>query len=239
MGAGASFEENLQNKNQKIQSYHNEVNALTQKITQRSDFLKRTIQQRGYLDKDAICSRIMWQNYDELSSFFPIVKVGDTRYKAGVVPTTLPDTLQESKIQTCLDITTLYIKKVNLINYILEELPKCVEAENAIYKDLSQKLKKEPINEARWLEIYQKMENFNKTIVNRYRLILDQLEEIRLAKSISKIDSVANTTFGIVSNTNRACKNMESDLIRYSSRSPVALRPSKPLPAPPADGSPN
>ena len=85
----------------------------------------------------------MWQNHDELRVFFPVVEVEGKRYKAGTTPQQVPDELKEGKFQICLDITTLCIKKVNLINYILEEIPKCVEAENAIYSDLSQSIKNE------------------------------------------------------------------------------------------------
>ena len=234
MGAGASFEQNLETKTQNIKSYHNEVGALTQKIVQKSEWLKNTIQARGYTDKDAVCSRVIWQNFDELSSFFPIVKVDNVRYKGGMEPQAIPDELRESKIQTCMDISTLYVKKINLINYILDELPKCVEAENAIYNDLFQKLKTESANNEKWLSIYEKMERFNKTIVNRYELIYNQLEDIRLARTIAKVDAVANTTFAIVSGTTSACKTMESDLIVYSSRNP-GVRSPRALPVPPAE----
>lgn len=248
MGAGQSFEQNLQSKSQKIQSYHNEVNALTQKITQLANFLKKAIKDRGYLDKDAICSRIIWTDYDELKSFFPVVSAGDRRYKPGITPRQLPETLNSSKIQICLDITTLYIKKTNLINYILEELPVCVQAENGIYNDLAQKLQRENVNQENWLEIYKKMEKFNQLIVQRYRQIYEQLWQIKESKTIAQIDSIANDTFKVVSGTNTACKNIENDLIRYSARSPANVPglfqpPNKPLPtAPPsefpgADGS--
>jgi hypothetical protein len=242
MGAGASFEQNLQNKTQKIKSYHDQVNILTEQISQKSEKIKATIVARGYTDKNAVCSRIIWQNYDELSSFFPVVKVDNVKYKAGMKPQSLPDELRESKLQTCLDITTLYAKKINLINYILSELPKCIEAENSIYNDLFRKLKTENANNEKWLSIYEKMEKFNKTIVNRYQLIYKQLDEIRFARTISQMDGVANTTFAIVSKTTTACKTMESDLIIYSNRNAAANPvgnalpvPSKPIPAPPLE----
>lgn len=219
MGAGASFEENLQNKTDRINAYHKDVQDIINKIEQKSNWLKQTIQQRGYTDKNAICSRIMWQNYDELASFFPVVEVEGVRYKAGtVVKDNIPDALQESKLQTCLNITTLYKKKINLINYILEELPKCIGMENAIYRNLQKRLYSENANTDKWLNIYQKLENFNQQIKKRYTLIYNQLEDIRLAKTIAKIDGVVNTTLAILSDTNKSCKVYESDLIAYSAK---------------------
>lgn len=214
-----------------IGRYHNQINVSSQKIVNKAAFISQTIKERGYNDKDMICSRIVWQNYDELLSFFPITTLNNIRYKAGVVPQNTGP-LNRVKLQTCLNISVLYQKKLNLINNILQELPNCLNMEQAIFQDLSTRLQSENANTEKWLTIYQKLESFNQDIKKRYDLIDRQLDSVREAKTIAQIDGVARTTNSILSETNTICKNYENDLITYSKKATSA--PQKPLPSLPA-----
>lgn len=215
-----------------INDLHGEIGVLYKQITERGKWIIKEINARGYSNKDAICSKILWTNYDELLSFFPIVTVDNIRYKAGVRVTN--PKLEQSKIATCMEIERLYIKKINLINNILQKLPACFQMENKIYVGLEQKLQAEKLsspnaNSERWLTIYQELESFNKDIKNRYSLISKQLENIRLAKSLTQIDGIARTTIGILNDSNAICENYQHRLSEFSSSLPVAAPESVPL----------
>ena len=237
MGSASSVEE----KNKKITTYHNDISIIQQNVVNKANYFLRVIRERGYNDKDAICGRIIWQNYDELLNVLPITNINNTRYKAGLPPSNQKDfpQLEKAKNVFCLNIATLYAKKINLLNNILTEMPKCSQMEAAVYSNLAGKLRSENADNEKWLTIHQKLENFNKDIKKRYELIFNQLEIIRTAQTIPEIDRVARTVNSVLTQSNNVCRNYEHDLIMYSSKSAQASpRPNKPLPVVPTSEVP-
>lgn len=220
-----------------INDLHGEIGVLYKQINDRGRWIINEINKRGYSNKDAICSKILWTNYDELLNFFPIVTVDNIRYKAGVRVTS--PALEQNKIATCMEIERLYVKKINLINNILEKLPRCVQMENKIYVGLQSKLNAERLaspqaNSERWLTIYQELESFNKDIKNRYALISKQLENIRLAKSLTQLDGIARTTIAILNDSNSICENYQHRLFDFSASLPASAPPGSVVVAAPA-----
>ena len=211
----------------KIGTLHGTIGAIYKRIDQKGRWIIAEIEKRQYTNKDAICSKVLWTNYDELAAFFPITTLNGIRYKAGVKAVDTP-ALQQSKLQTCMAIERLYLRKISLINNILQELPKCAQMEYAVYKNLEAKLKVEPTNTERWLSIYQQLESFNKDIKNRYELIEKQLESIRVARTDTQINGVSGTTNAILADTTKICRNYENRLIQISSAVPVLV--TSPLP---------
>jgi hypothetical protein len=206
-----------------INNLHGDIGVLYKQINDRARWIINEINSRGYANKDAICSKILWTNYDELLTFFPVVTLNNVRYKAGVGITN--PALEQNKISTCMEIERLYVKKINLINNIIQKLPRCFQMENKVYIGLEQRLNAEKLaspqaNTERWLAIYQELESFNKDIKNRYTLISKQLENIRLAKTSAQIDGVARTTIGILNDTNGICETYENRLLEVSSALP-------------------
>jgi hypothetical protein len=217
MGNAKSFEENLVEKTANLNTQHSDLDLMIKRIDSEADRLIALILERKYNDREEICKKLGYQKVDELSQFFEIQTLEGVRYRLGIVPPNNPQ-LEESKQKVCLDIVNFYLKKINLINNIQKELPNCRNMEKQIYDNLEVKLKSNRLNNVEWLNIYSKLEKFNKEIKTRTALIERELERIRLAKTMQELDLIARTTNSILSNTNSICKNYENDLFQYSNR---------------------
>ena len=215
--SNTSFEENLQNKSSTIQSQHLNLDQEILRINAEADRIIALILERGYNDRDKICQKIGYQKIDELSGLFQIQTLNDIRYKLGIIPENTPE-LETNKTKVCLDIVNFYVKKINLITNIQKELPNCRNMEKEIYDDLTNKLNSNSLNNDEWLEVYNKLEKFNKDIKKRYDLIERELERVRKARTMSELDAIAYTTNTILNDTNTICKRHENNLFQYSNK---------------------
>lgn len=236
--SNSSFEDELRKKSTKINEYHNDIDKIMVELENESNRLLSLISQRGYDDQVNICQQLGWQKADQLANLLPIQTINGIRYRLGIVPENTEE-LNKTKRDLCADIVNFYLKKMNLISNIQNELPRCREMENAIYQGLTARLQSADITNEEWLNIYNKLENFNKDIKKRYELIARELERIRKAKSVRELDAIAATTNGILARTNSICQNYENQLIPYSRKREVLVgdtsqsQPFKPLPKQP------
>lgn len=222
MGNSGSFEENLKKKTLSINEQHVQVDDAISRINLEANRIISLILDRNYTDREAICKKIGYQKVDELSKFFPIETLEGVRYQMGIIPDSNDPNmaaLQSNKQSVCLSIVNFYLKKINLITNIQNELPNCKNMERAVYDNLSAKLQAQGINNEEWLAVYNKMEKFNKEIISRQQLIERELERIRKATTMRELDGIANTVNGILSKTNSICRNYENDLVLFSDKS--------------------
>ena len=216
MGASSSsFEENLQEKTSNINATKNQIDRAFNQINQEANRIISMIVTKGFNDREKVCSQLGYQKVDELSSFFSLSTLEGVRYRLGIIPQDNLE-LEKKKQKVCLDIVNFYLKKINLIENIKRELPKCRNIENSIYNGLSERLKSENVRDQEWLVIYNKMNKFNEEIKARYGLIERELERINSATTMREIDSIAQTTNSILAKTNSICKTYENDLIPYA-----------------------
>ena len=215
--SNTSFEENLQNKSSNIQTQHSDIDLVITRINTEADRLIALILERGYNDRDQICKKIGYQKIDELSGLFHTQTLNGVRYKLGIIPENTPD-LEANKTKVCLDIVNFYVKKINLITNIQKELPNCRNMENEIYNNLTNKLNSKSLNDDDWLQVYNKIENFNKDTQKRYKLIERELERVRAAKTMRELDAIAYTTNTILNDTNTICKRHENGLFQFSDK---------------------
>ena len=232
MGNTGSFEENLQRRSANINELHTDIDLLMSRVNNEANRIIDLINQRGYTDRNEICRRIGYQKIDELSDMFPIQTLNGIRYRLGIIPEPTA-ALESNKQRVCLDIVNFYLKKVNLINNIQNELPKCREMEQRIYDGLTEKLSRGGLQTEEWLEVYNRLEKFNKEIRDRYELFERELERVRAAQTMSELDNIAVTTNNILSKTNTICRNYENELVLYSGhnipvRAPIPAEPVRP-----------
>ena len=215
--SNTSFEENLQSKSSNIQTQHSDIDLVITRINTEADRLIALILERGYNDRDQICKKIGYQKIDELSGLFHTQTLNGVRYKLGIIPENTPD-LEANKTKVCLDIVNFYVKKINLITNIQKELPNCRNMENEIYNNLANKLNSKSLNDDDWLQVYNKIENFNKDTQKRYSLIERELERVRAAKTMRELDAISYTTNTILNDTNTICKRHENGLFQFSDK---------------------
>jgi len=233
--SNTSFEENLQSKSSNIQTQHSDIDLVITRINTEADRLIALILERGYNDRDQICKKIGYQKIDELSGLFHTQTLNGVRYKLGIIPENTPD-LEANKTKVCLDIVNFYVKKINLITNIQKELPNCRNMENEIYNNLANKLNSKSLNDDDWLQVYNKIENFNKDTQKRYSLIERELERVRAAKTMRELDAIAYTTNTILNDTNTICKRHENGLFQFSDKAekmmPTGLKYPQPMKQP-------
>lgn len=220
--SSSSFETQLRNQSLNINNLHNDIDATMTRIENEANRITDIIQQRNYTDQSGLCQQLGWQKVDELSSLLPIQTVQGIRYRLGVVAP-YSEELNLTKREMCRDIVNFYLKKINLISNIQRELPKCREMENAIYQGLTRRLQSEQLDNEEWIQVYTKLENFNRDIKSRYGLFERELERIRQARTVTELDNISVTTNSILSRTNAICSNYENDLLPYSRRREVLV----------------
>ena len=218
MGNSNSFEQNVSNYTASLSNQHSDLDLSMKRIEAEADRVIGIILMRKYNDREALCKQIAYHKVDELAQFFPTETIEGVRYKLGV--TTVPQnaTLERNRQNACRDIVNFYLKKINLITNIQKEVPNCLNMEQEIYRNLTQKLGSNRLNNQDSLAVYEKLEKFNKDIKKRYDLIEREIERIRLAKNMTELDAIARTTNTILSDTNKICKIHENELFQYSDR---------------------
>ena len=218
MGNSNSFEQNVQQYSQNLSNQHSDLDLSMKRIEAEADRIIGIILMRKYNDREALCKQIAYHKVDELAQFFPNEVINGVRYKLGVNANVTTPAMERNKQNACRDIVNFYLKKINLITNIQKEVPNCLNMEQEIYRNLTQKLENNRLNNQDSLVVYEKLEKFNKDIKKRYDLIEREIERIRLAKNMTELDAIARTTNTILSDTNKICKIHENELFQYSDR---------------------
>lgn len=218
MGNSASYETQVNQYNNNLNTQHTDLDLSMKRIEAEADRIIGIIMMRKYNDREALCKQIAYHKVDELSNFFPTETLNGVRYKLGITEVPQNAAMERNRQNACRDIVNFYLKKINLITNIQKEVPNCLNMEQEIYRNLTQKLESNRLNNADSLAVYEKLEKFNKDIKNRYNLIEREIERIRLAKNMTELDAIARTTNTILSDTNKICKIHENELFSYSDR---------------------
>jgi hypothetical protein len=218
MGNSASYEQQVNSYTGNLNTQHTDLDLSMKRIEAEADRVIGIILMRHYNDREALCKQIAYHKVDELSQFFPTEVINNVRYKLGVNANVTNATMERNRQNVCRDIVNFYLKKINLITNIQKEVPNCLNMEQEIYRNLTQKLESNRLNNQDSLAVYEKLEKFNKDIKKRYDLIEREIERIRLAKNMTELDAIARTTNTILSDTNKICKIHENELFQYSDR---------------------
>ena len=218
MGNTASYESQVTSYTANLNTQHTDLDLSMKRIEAEADRIIGIILMRKYNDREALCKQIAYHKVDELQQFFNTEVINGVRYKLGVTNVPQNATLERNRQNACRDIVNFYLKKINLITDIQKNLPNCLNMEQEIYRNLTQKLESNRLNNQDSLAVYEKLEKFNKDIKKRYELIEREIERIRLAKNMTELDAIARTTNTILSDTNKICKIHENELFQYSDR---------------------
>jgi hypothetical protein len=218
MGNSASYESEVNKYTTNLNTQQTDLDLSMKRIEAEADRIIGIILMRHYNDREALCKQIGYHKVDELSNFFHNETLNGVRYKLGVNANVTNATMERNRQNVCRDIVNFYLKKINLITNIQKEVPNCLNMEQEIYRNLTQKLESNRLNNQDSLAVYEKLEKFNKDIKKRYDLIEREIERIRLAKNMTELDAIARTTNTILSDTNKICKIHENELFQYSDR---------------------
>ena len=239
MGTSQSVPQQIKSAEDNINSLHNDIDKIQQEIIEEGNRLVEIMTNRDYLDYKELCDQISYHKVDELKDHFPIQTLNNIRYKLGLVPKPETDEMVENKETICKSIVDFYVRKVHLIKSIQNELPQCRTMENKIYNELSDKLKREGIKTEEWVNVYKKVEKFNKDIKSRNTQIKNSLEQIRKAQTQPELTRASKNVTNLLQNTTGMCKTYETDLLRFSEESekirvktvgPEPKRPTKTIP---------
>lgn len=216
MGAAAS-QESIRKKEGEIISYHQEIDTAYNQLREKANIVKQEIINRQYNDADLICQRIVWQNIDELASFFTVEQVqrpGFTaKYRMGVVPTDpVAKLLNNKKLQTCKNIANLYKAKIKLLDKLINS-KNCQSMAKLEYAELRGKIKNIEPNSAdleKWTQVYNELQKFNKTIITDYKRLENHLTSIRKATSIDTLVDINKRIDNVFAEMGNTCQQHAS-----------------------------
>lgn len=240
MGQAQTTEQKVNTAKSTIENLHIEVQKLEQVINQEVNRLEKDIANANYTDLNKLCDQIGYQYVDRLSAHFPITTLeGYGRIKLGLEPQPVTESMEKYKQSVCKNIVAFYQKKLFLLEQIRKETPKCQVQEASVFNNLSEKLRNEGIDTEQWLDVYKKMQKFNKDIKYQYSVIGNSVQKIRDAQTWAQLNTASKDTIELLNNTNSICTRYQADLNRFSqpASAPIpAAEPSpprKPLPTPP------
>lgn len=235
MGQAQTTEQKVNTAKSNIENLHIEVQKLEQVINQEVDKLEKDIANANYTDLNKLCDQIGYQYVDRLSSHFPItILEGYGKIKLGLQPQPVTENMENYKQSVCKNIVAFYKKKLFLLEQIRKETPKCQTMERSVFNNLSEKLRSEGIDTEQWLEVYKKMQKFNKDIKYQYSKISNSVQKIRNSQTWAQLNSTSKDTIELVNDTNSICTRYQADLNRFRQLSP----PTKPLPEIPSEFGP-
>lgn len=236
MGQAQTTEQKVNTAKSNIENLHIEVQKLEQVINQEVDKLEKDIANANYTDLNKLCDQIGYQYVDRLSSHFPItILEGYGKIKLGLQPQPVTENMENYKQSVCKNIVAFYKKKLFLLEQIRKETPKCQTMERSVFNNLSEKLRSEGIDTEQWLEVYKKMQKFNKDIKYQYSKISNSVQKIRNSQTWAQLNSTSKDTIELVNDTNSICTRYQADLNRFRQLSP----PTKPLPEIPSESAAN
>lgn len=185
MGSSQSVQENVSSAKSNIEELHKEINQLESQINKEVSRLESQIDAANYANLNEICDQIGYHYVDILSSHFPVKTLENYgRVKLGLIPKPESSEMQNYKQTICKNIVAFYKKKLFLLTEIKTQIPKCIQQETEIYNNLSDKLQNEGINTEKWVDVYKKIQQFNKNIKYQYTQINNSIERIRNARTI-------------------------------------------------------
>jgi len=242
MGQAQTTEQKVNTAKSTIENLHIEVQKLEQVINQEVNRLEKDIANANYTDLNKLCDQIGYQYVDRLSAHFPVSTLeGYGRIKLGLEPQPVTESMEKYKQSVCKNIVAFYQKKLFLLEQIRKETPKCQVQEASVYNNLSEKLRSEGIDTEQWLDVYKKMQKFNKDIKYQYSVIANSVQKIRDAQTWAQLNTASKDTIELLNNTNSICTRYQADLNRFSQSVPVLAPepspPRKPLPTPPIESS--
>lgn len=217
MGGTQSVEQRTQKATEEIEGLHDQIVELQNQILREGDELIQDITKVEYTDADSLCNIIDYHYVDRLVSHFPIKAIEGVsdRLQLGVVPKPETQAMIDYKKEVCMNIAQFYKKKILLINQIKQELPKCVEMESEIHRDLATKLQEQGINTSEWLNVYKKVQDFNKDIKTRYGQIDRLVADVKRAQTWPALNTVGKNLANLLGSTNTMCRRYQSDLSRF------------------------
>lgn len=219
MGAKTSSvnDQNINKEIQSISKYHSDISLVYNNIMDDGNKIITDIQNNGYLDNNNFCNKIGYLKAKELSDSFPIQTLQGVQYKIGIIPESTP-LLNQNKLQICQNIINFFQSKVNAINKIKSEIPKCIKTENDIWNELSRLVDQNEISINERNEVYKRVDTFNKEILYRYNQIKNNLDRIKNANTKNELDSIINTTYNLLDKTIKMCEDRKLLFSQYSKK---------------------
>ena len=250
MGSNQSVSQKIASAKSNIGELHKQVDQLEEQINKEIVRMESQIDAANYTNLNEICDQIGYHYVDLLSSHFPVKTLENYgRVKLGLVPKPESSEMENYKQTVCKSIVEFYKKKLFILAYVKKELPKCKEQETEIYSNLSDKLQRQGINTDKWIDVYKKIQQFNKNIKYQYSQINNSLGKIRNARSWNVLNTETKRVINLVNQTNSVCMRNKSDLLRFNqtmdnetvgdktikvnTAGPNPKRPTKPLPKTP------
>lgn len=217
MGQAQTAQQKVNTAQSTIENLHVDVKRLEQIINQEVAKLERDISNANYTNLEELCDQIGYQYVDRLSAHFPITTLeGYGRIKLGLEPKPTTEGMENYKQSVCKNIVAFYKKKLFLLEQIKKETPKCQVQEKTVFDNLSEKLRKEGIDTEQWMDVYKKVQQFNKDIKYQYSKIGNSVQKIRDAQNWAQLNSASKDTIELLNNTNTICTRYQSDLNRFA-----------------------
>lgn len=227
MGGNQSNEQKITTAENNIYTLHQDIKNIKNDIEEYANEIITAINKRNYNDVDKLCQQLSWHYTDRLSSHFNIETLDGVRYNLDLMPT--EDIIQKlpNKESTCISVSNFYKKKIKLYNDIIEALPTCINIEQQIYNNLSEKLKSQQINTQEWSKIYNKMNEFNKDIKMRYVRIKNLINVVRKAQNNNELNIASEKVIKKLQTTIGVCKMYENELLHLKSEIPSTFKKEK------------
>jgi hypothetical protein len=249
MGAAQTVEQKIGTATGNIDSLHTEIDVAMKEINGRANWLIGEIKRRNYNTPD-LCNKLTYHRVGELTSHFPLYTIEETvsqypspvlrgvQYRLGVEPEIAQDVtllaLEPEKKRVCNSIINFYKRKIDLVQQIVRELPKCQKMERQITDDLSQKLQGADIDKPEWINVYNQVQKFNKTIKSNYSKIERALINVQEAQTVQQLNRVAKNVPKLLSSTTATCETYKNQLLQFSEPLVQGV-PQKPLPELPVE----
>nr|QBK91472.1 MAG: HNH endonuclease [Pithovirus LCPAC302]QBK91549.1 MAG: SH3 domain protein [Pithovirus LCPAC302] len=240
MGGTQSVQDQINKATGKIAALHTNITEIQKIIIAEADKLVDDITTLNY-DNPEFCDQLGYHYVDRLKTHFPVkvLEGVSDRLQLGLVPQE-NDVMVTYKDQVCKNIVAFYKKKIFLIEQIKKELPICISMESEVFSDLSDKLQSEGINTEKWIDVYKKVQQFNKDIKYRYSQIENSVGKIRAVQTWPKLNLISKNVINLLQGTTGMCKRYKTDLLRFAQATPekvivptAAKRLTKPLPTVP------
>src|SRR5690606_19527191 len=101
---------------------------------------------------------------------------------------------------------------------IQKALPICKNVEEETLNNLRNKLNDNDLNTQQWLEIYQKMLDFNTEIQKRYSIFSHLIEKIQNAKTLQELDMLTSEANTVISRANNVCQRVSTEISNLSNQ---------------------
>lgn len=197
-----------------INQLHVNIDAIKQQILNEGAAIIAELEKRGYLNQESFCQRLAIEKADELGQFFPVQVLEGVSYRIGVMPDPNKN-LELDKNALCRQIVEFHQEKVNIINRIRDEMPKCEISEGKLWTQLAQKLVQLGISDSDKRNIYAIIQQFDQEVQQDYYQIKANLDAIRVSQSVAELDSLVRGTDSLLARSNAVCLNYQRQILSY------------------------